>query len=236
MATGSRSVSVRGGASSLSHGGRQVGASVEIKVQKRDYTLVSPTSPESPVTLAGIFNMLKEQLDPLRADMDQVKESLDFTSEKLDVLSQFASKIDDLKETNDDLSEKLKKSETRCQSLEEKVIALESASRRNNPKFLNVKKRTSTNSEFLREDCESTILEIYAQYGINIASSDIERAHRVGYTGKTERPIFAKFLRYKVREEVFHALKKLRGAGMNHLHITVVEDFPIEVAEKETYI
>ena len=231
MATGSRSVSVRGGASSLSHGGRRVGAPVESKVQKRDYTLVSPTSPESPVTLAGIFNMLKEQLDPLRADMDQVKESLDFTSEKLDVLSQFASKIDDLKKKNDDLSEKLKKSETRCQSLEEKVIALESASRRNNLKFLNVQKKISANTESLHEDCESTILEICAQYGINITSSDIERAHRVGYAGKAERPIIAKFLRYKVREEVFHAFKKLRGAGMNH-HITVVEDFPIEVAER----
>ena len=231
MATGSRSVSVRGGASSLSHGGRRVGAPVESKVQKRDYTLVSPTSPESPVTLAGIYNMLKEQLDPLHADMDQAKESLDFTSEKLHVLSQFASKIDDLKKKNDDLSEKLKKSETRCQSLEEKVIALESASRRNNLKFLNVQKKISANTESLHEDCESTILEICAQYGINIASSDIERAHRVGYAGKAERPIIVKFLRYKVREEVFHAFKRLRGAGMNH-PITVVEDFPIEVAER----
>ena len=90
------------------------------------------------------------------------------------------SKVDELSGQNNLLSEKLQIAEARCQLLEDKVIALESASRRNNLKFLNVKMQQS-DSESSHENCESTILEICANHGINIGPSEIERAHRIGH-------------------------------------------------------
>ena len=125
------------------------------------------------------------------------------------------------------MAEKLEKT---CQHLEEKVLALELSSRRNNLKFLNVEKQP-LNSGSTREDCESTVLEICANLGLNLDRNDIERAHRLGHAGIADRPIIVKFLRYKVREEVFQAFRKLRNSGKKQ-HIMVVEDFPHEVVER----
>ena len=78
------------------------------------------------------------------------------------------------------MAEKLEKTENRCQHLEEKVLALETLSHCNNLKFLNVEKLNSGNT---REDCESTVLEICVNSGLNLGRNDFERAHRLGHAG-----------------------------------------------------
>ena len=64
MATNSQRCFGCGGPSTASHGGRSGSAPADSKQAKREYALVSPTTPESPATLTGIVNLLKDELQP----------------------------------------------------------------------------------------------------------------------------------------------------------------------------
>ena len=57
------------------------------KSMKRDFELVSPTSPEIQLNLTGIRQLLKEELEPITDDINKIKESLHFNSEKLDEIA-----------------------------------------------------------------------------------------------------------------------------------------------------
>ena len=93
MATNSWRCFGRRGPSTTSRGGRSGSAPADSKQAKREYALVSPTTPESPATLRGIVNLLKDELQPLRADIEGVRDTLNINSGKLDLLSNLAAKV-----------------------------------------------------------------------------------------------------------------------------------------------
>ena len=99
---------------------------------------------------------------------------------------------------------------------------MESYSRRNNLKFLNIPRDGSV------KNCESVITNLCEKHGILIQRDHIERAHRLGsQNAKYTNPILVRFLNVKDRQEVFQQRGKFKQEG-----IVVVEDFPKEILQR----
>ena len=105
-------------------------------------------------------------------------------------------------------------------------MSLESYSRKNNLKFLNVKQNTA-GSKKQAEDCEELILRMCCKHGIEMESRYIERAHRLGYKGKVNGPIIVKFNNYKDKQRVLKEKKRFRSDG-----VIIIEDFPSETQKQ----
>ena len=125
------------------------------------------------------------------------------------------------KAENIQLKDKLQKTNFKCEKLEERIISLEVASRRNNLKFIPMK-NTATEL-WQNEECDILILELCTKYGLDLDQTSIERAHRLSNRQKIT-PIIVKFLNYRDRLRVLKAKQKFRNGG-----ILLVEDFPSEV-------
>ena len=194
------------------------------KQLKRDFELVSPASPDSPLTMAGIRELLKEELRPVAADLDSLKKSIDFATDKLDQIEALGKQVKDLESANKLLSHTIQKQDRKIHDLEEKVIACEGMSRRYNLRFLNVKGYVSANG---KEDCEDIIARICHDQGINLAHRDIECAHKIGFAGKSDRPILVRFHHFKTRLAVLMLKNEFKNKG-----IIIQEDFPVEVLRR----
>ena len=114
------------------------------KTQRRGFELVSPNSPDAPLSLASIRVLFEDYLDPVRSELDTIKGSLQSATSKLDQISVLSEKCTKLEEENLTLKSTLQKAENKCQALEEQLINLETVSRRNNLKFILMKKGNST--------------------------------------------------------------------------------------------
>ena len=82
-------------------------------------------------------------------------------------------KVKQLETENSYLSNRLTKSETRCSVLEDKIIAIESYSRCNNLKFLNIEREGNV------DNCETLIVNTFQRIGLPTESQQLERAHRL---------------------------------------------------------
>ena len=192
------------------------------KAPKRDFDMVSPASPKGNFSLSAFKSLLKESLAPLTADLDSLKSSAKFTTDTLAEIGALTNRVKKLESESSHLKTRLGETEKRCGVLEEKITAMESYSRRNNLKFLNIAREGGV------EDCESTIIDLCEKYGIPIQSYQIERAHRLGsQSPKLTNPILVRFLSFKDRQRVFQEKGKFKQDG-----IVVVEDFPREILQK----
>ena len=122
------------------------------------------------------------------------------------------------------LKDKLEKTEKRCQKLEERLFSLETASRRNNLKFVPMTRLIS--NSWQNCDCNVLVMNLCGKYGINFNQSSIERAHRVNARQK-DAPIIVKLLKFKDKLRILREKQKMRENG-----ILVVEDFPSEVIHR----
>ena len=190
---------------------------------KRDFELVSPTSPEIQLNLTGIRQLLKEELEPITDDINKIKESLHFNSEKLDEIATLNVRVLQLEKKYDTLNEVLAKYEQKNLELEDKILKMESYSRRSNLKFINVANGTADSSD--PENCEKLISDLCFQLNIPLPEYSIERAHRLGKIASS--PIIVKFYHYKIRQKVFAERERFKEKG-----ITVVEDYPREILKR----
>ena len=77
-----------------------------------------------------------------------------------------------------------------------------------------------------RDDGEMVVLEIAKILNVNLESGDIQRAHRLGWHKKTmrkPRPIIAKFINYKKRNEILFGKSKPKELE-NYTHCFITED------------
>ena len=200
------------------------------KALKRDHNQVSPNSPESAITLTSIKTLLKEALAPITDDLNELKKSVDFTSDQLKIVTSLEERVADLQINNCELSNQLKDSKAKCNVLEEKVIALESYSRRNNLKFSQIRGTTSELQNPNKVDCESLMVHLFQRAGIDMGHSDIKNAHYIGYHKQVDRPIIVRFLSFKMRQKVYTERSKLKELG-----VFVSEDYPKEVIERRKF-
>ena len=139
-----------------------------------------------------------KRIDTIIKEVQGIKTSLEFTQSQVDQL------------VNLNLDEGLLNIQNEIDRLKDKVDDLENRSRRNNLCFDGIEetyKETWSNTEDKLKAILQDELEIY--------DVEIERAHRTGSKkeGKS-RPVVAKFLKYKDREKVFKAKRKLKGSGI----------------------
>ena len=67
-----------------------------------------------------------------------------------------------------------------------------------------------------RDDGEEVVVELAEKLGINIENYDIQRAHRLGKKRSPRakpRPIIAKFLKYKHRNDILFSKSKLKDCN-----------------------
>ena len=208
-------------------GGKKGSVSNSSKVMKRDYSLVSPTSPESTVTLTNIKMLLQEALEPITEDLNQLKKSVEFATDQLKTVTLLGERVTELQKNNAELTNHLKDSQAQCHVLQERVIALESYSRRNNLKFSQIRGSISTLQRQNSEDCESMMIRLFQKVGISVGPSEIENAHWIGHHKLVSRPIIIRFLNHKIRQKVFNERNKFKELG-----VLVTEDYPTEILSR----
>ena len=90
------------------------------KMFKRDHSMVSPTSPEGPVTLASIRILFKEQLVPVNSELEHLSKSVEFNSKQIEDMMVLNKKVDVLQKDNTVLGNKLKEAELKVQCIARK--------------------------------------------------------------------------------------------------------------------
>ena len=208
---------------SLSRSTREAVFQPPHKTQRRGYEFVSPTSPDAALSLASIRVLFEEYLDPVRSELDSIRGSLQTATSKLDEIAVLSERCTQLQAENMTLKSKLKQTQDKCQTLEDRLVSMETVSRRNNLKFVLMKKGKSVS--WPDKDCESIILDMCNRYNLNLSENSIERAHKLR-TAQRDSPIIARFLSFKDKLKVIRQKQKFRESG-----ILVVEDFPVEVIQ-----
>ena len=170
---------------------------------KRPHHSVSPGTPE-PSMFDEFSNLLDRKLDPIIQRLDNI-EKLAFTEFKQEI-SELRSEIGQLKNGN--------------KVLHERLISLESQSRRDNLRFDGI---PETPGETWTQS-ETHVKKVIKDLGTDDEKVNIVRAHRVGKTtGKQPRTILCKFHFFKDRENVM-AKKHNLPQGLR-----ITEDFPPEI-------
>lgn len=160
-----------------------------------------------------VFESTNKRVAVLQNEVHELKASLDFTQKEFDELK--------LSKT---VMETVNKS---LISLSEKSDYNESQSRRNNLIFDGIQESESETWS----DSEAKVKKLLSEkLGIDHQKIELERAHRTGKTSSEAtrpRPIVAKFLRFKDKQEVLSNAKKLAGTN-----IYINEDYPEAVRQK----
>ena len=99
---------------------------------------------------------------------------------------------------------------------------LEQYSRRENIRIYGIPESNSHNN---RDDGETSLLKIATALQIDLESKDIQRVHRLGKrkysTSAKPRPIIARFISYKKRNQFLYSKSKLKENGeFNNAYIT----------------
>ena len=98
-------------------------------------------------------------------------------------------------------------------ALERRVDDLEQYSRRQCLRIFGVEEKDG-------EDTDKIVMEVAEKVGVTVQLTDIDRSHRVGVKrGDRPRPLIAKFVSYRNRNELFRNKRKLKNSG-----ITIRED------------
>ena len=196
------------------------------KALRRDFSLVSPASPDSPMSALNFRTMLQEALDPISNELQAVQRSIKANSTKLDDIKSLSNKCKSLETENILLKQRLEKTENKCQIIEERLILLEARSRRNNLKFLLMKDHKINPDLWRQQECDTLVIVLCKRYGIHIEQSNIELAHRLGNKSQSA-PVIVRFLNNKDKTRVLKEKQKFRSDG-----IIVTEDFPPEIVRR----
>ena len=141
---------------------------------------------------------------------------------KLNILTE---KLNNQEKELDSCKEKLVKERQYVKILEEKILKLESYTRRDNLRFLGIPEEKGETAM----GCERKVIQAIKTSGLgNIHPRAIVRAHRVGPpsygTDSKSRPILVRFSHYKDKEYTLGNQNKLKQVG-----VKIMEDFPDEI-------
>ena len=173
---------------------------------KRPFLSVSPATPESSL-VDQLSDLLDLKLNPILARLDSIEQRA-FVEMKQEVTA-MKNDVEDLRKENHELKERL--------------ISLESQSRRDNLRFDGIPEAPSETWQ----QSEKAVRQVITDLGLNEADIKIARAHRNGPSNSGRpRTILCKFQYFKDRESVFSAKKDLSA------ELRISEDFPPEIDER----
>lgn len=154
---------------------------------------------------------MKGTINELQSSLESVNGKLSKASEKIEVLTTKTKRIDSLEREVGLLKESNKE-------LEERVIQLDSYSRRENILIDGLEETES-------EDCEAEIQTMFANK-LDLNSIAIQRCHRLGKKKRGDKPrrIIVRLVLYKDKERIMKRTSRLEGSD-----IYINHDFPMQV-------
>lgn len=139
-------------------------------------------------------------------------------------LDQILNRLEQVEEASSRLEQEAVLMREKIERLEVKNDYLENQSRRNNLVFIGVDEKSSETWD----ECKSVLIEtVRRETGVVLDEMDIERAHRIGSGNKKPRPLIAKFLHFKKREDVLQSRRSIKGGKL-----FIREDFSARVLEE----
>ena len=163
---------------------------------------------------------LKNEIRELRKEVSDLKISLQFTQAKHD---EMAKKVDFLEKKANANEQSVNQSFDYIEAMEDNVEYMENQNRRNNVKILGMEEDPDKEKSW--DDTEELVQNLIKDKLGSSKSFEIERCHRVGYPSKSShdrshlnqfgrsnepRPIVAKFLRWKDKEEVLKLARQTK--------------------------
>ena len=197
------------------------------KMFKRDHSMVSPTSPKGPVTLASIRILFKEELVPVNSELEHLRNSVEFNSKQMEDMMVLNKKVDVLQKDNTVLGNKLKEVELKCSVLQERITSLEMYTRRNNLKFSGLMPPEQDTVARGAKSHEDLLISLFKKVGIPMHPDEREHVHPIGHYKAKNRPFIVRFVNYKSRQKIFTDRKKFQEQG-----VVVTEDYPQEMVKK----
>ena len=191
---------------------------------KRPAWEMEPDSPNSNQSkeVGSLRAMFVEYLGPIKERLDNIESSTKESCLKLDNVDSFMKKVCDLEKRVVVIDIEVNQLRRENKDLKEKMITMESQSRRDNLQFIGV-------DESRNENCERIVISLCESVGINITERAIIRAHRLGkFNAQRQRPIIVRFHHFKDREWVFSK----RNEFKTQCRIRVNEDFPQEITAR----
>ena len=186
----------------------------------------------SAVTL--LTGQINEEIKWIKGEVNEIKASLQYTQKDVDEMT---VKISRVEKSCDDLTANVQENVSKLDKMEDGMEYAENQSRRNNVKLYGIVEESNEIETWA--DCEEKFKE-NVKTALKIEEPiEIERAHRVGEKRKPyvapsgrvvrpyPRPIVAKLTKWKDREAVIQAARKIEPPGMKFL-----EDFSSRTLEK----
>ena len=182
--------------------------------------------------ISSLRHELNEEIENVRSTMKDVEKSLEAAWNVITDLQEVSRTHSDSKKTcqsnldqanrkldmmttkNTKLETEIEALKTKLSEEQEKIIALETYSRRENLRFMNIQEREN-------ENCMDTIYDIIEnELNIDVENLQFHAVHRVGKVRSSEgetsktypRPIIARFLCREDRDMVFKAKRRLRNS------------------------
>ena len=163
--------------------------------------------------------------------INSVKDSLSFTQDGLkssqEEIKNIQMNMKDMKYQHELISQQLTECKKQNADLHEKLLQLETYSRRENLVFSAIPEDTETGNSPLNKVRDIFVNTLKITEG---KTMDIQRCHRIGYkSGKRGRPrdIIVRFVRFPDREQIWAARNKLKNTD-----IIMKEDFPQEIDQR----
>ena len=171
--------------------------------------------------ITQIGNILDEKLKPLNQRLEKIENSLSYALDELGRINDLEDKSKTQKKEISCLQSELATVKLENHALKEQILKQETFSRRNNLRIVGI---SCQNDQSL----EHTVMQVFEKAGVDVASRDIEHVHYTGrQRGKENRPVLVRFTNYKDKERILKARD-----NMNRLHISVHDDFPVEVIQR----
>ena len=162
--------------------------------------------------------------DVVKTELDQFCAKYLETLEKLELdLQTQVTLVKSVTQENRKLEDELTKEKRLREELEEKMIKIETFSRKDNLKFFGMPEEKA-------ENCEDKIVQCLNSVGLGkLHPRAIARAHRVGkfIKGNKPRPIIVKFDHYKDKVTTLQNASRFKQHGIH-----IEEDFPEEIIKR----
>eukprot|EP00794_Sanderia_malayensis_P020799 gene20799-22839_t len=168
---------------------------------------------------------LRNEIKELRKEVSDLKISLQFSQAKQE---EMVRKVELLEKRTDANEQSVNQSFDYIEAMEDNVEYMENQNRRNNVKILGMKEDPDNEKSW--DGTEELVKNLIKDKLGSSKSFEIERCHRVGYqkkqsshnryqanqSGRSDepRPIVAKFLRWKDKEEILKLARQAKPVGV----------------------
>lgn len=198
----------------------------EVEMKQKEAQL-SEVLKKAPDWAAMMFNMMLQGFKDVKHEIHNIGASIEMTDNQVKQLTEKTVKY---VKTVDALTTRCDALEAENKRLNDKIISIESQSRRNNLLLCGVKETDDQTPASLLRDMNKLISLLNLPDGITADEIKIERIHRKGTKRDDGKPrqIIMKFMSYIHRNAVWNSrsqLRKIEGAK----ELFLAEDFPDEI-------